>query len=87
MLLIGTSIIHHSTEGVFLLCNILDLLIYRYEVEKLDSIIDAFMDGVLTFPLNMENIFYDYAQQLKITDKKAISNVMAAIDIPEIDKI
>ena len=32
MLLIGTSIIHHSTEGVFLLCNILDLLIYRYKV-------------------------------------------------------
>lgn len=60
---------------------------FKYEVEKLDSIIDAFMDGVLTFPLNMENIFYDYAQQLKITDKKAISNVMAAIDIPEIDKI
>ena len=24
----GTSIIHPSTEGVFLLCNILDLLIY-----------------------------------------------------------
>ena len=29
MLFVGTSIIHHSTEGVFLLCNILDLLIYR----------------------------------------------------------
>ena len=32
MLFVGTSIIHPSTEGVFLLCNILDLLIYRYEV-------------------------------------------------------
>ena len=30
MLFVGTSIIHHSTEGVFLLCNILDLLIYSY---------------------------------------------------------
>jgi len=30
MLFVGTSIIHPSTEGVFLLCNILDLLIYRY---------------------------------------------------------
>ena len=60
---------------------------FKYEAEKLDSIIDAFMDGVLTFPLNMENIFYDYARQLKITDKKAISNVMAVIDIPEIDNI
>ena len=31
MLFVGTSIIHPSTEGVFLLCNILDLLIYSYE--------------------------------------------------------
>ena len=31
MLFVGTSIIHPSTEGVFLLCNILDLLIYRKE--------------------------------------------------------
>ena len=60
---------------------------FKYEVDRLDSIIDDFMDGILTFPLNMEHIFYDYAQQLKITDKKAISNVMAAIDIPEIDNI
>ena len=34
MLFVGTSIIHHSTEGVFLLCNILDLFIYRY-IQKL----------------------------------------------------
>lgn len=32
MLFVGTSIIHPSTEGVFLLCNILDLLIYRIVV-------------------------------------------------------
>ena len=31
MLFVGTSIIHPSTEGVFLLCNILDLLIYSTE--------------------------------------------------------
>ena len=31
MLFVGTSIIHPSTEGVFLLCNILDLLIYRFQ--------------------------------------------------------
>ena len=35
MLFVGTSIIHPSTEGVFLLCNILDLLIYRFK--KKDS--------------------------------------------------
>ena len=32
MLFVGTSIIHPSTEGVFLLCNILDLLIYSYKL-------------------------------------------------------
>ena len=34
MLFVGTSIIHPSTEGVFLLCNILDLLIYSYEFKN-----------------------------------------------------
>lgn len=33
MLFVGTSIIHPSTEGVFLLCNILDLLIYSSKKE------------------------------------------------------
>ena len=32
MLFVGTSIIHPSTEGVFLLCNILDLLIYSSDL-------------------------------------------------------
>ena len=38
MLFVGTSIIHPSTEGVFLLCNILDLLIYsiKYKLWKED---------------------------------------------------
>lgn len=35
MLFVGTSIIHPSTEGVFLLCNILDLLIYSLKLEKI----------------------------------------------------
>ena len=34
MLFVGTSIIHPSTEGVFLLCNILDLLIYSYYITR-----------------------------------------------------
>ena len=33
MLFFGTSIIHHSTEGVFLLCNILDLLIHSFQTK------------------------------------------------------
>ena len=36
MLFVGTSIIHPSTEGVFLLCNILDLLIYSFDVNVFD---------------------------------------------------
>jgi len=39
MLFVGTSIIHPSTEGVFLLCNILDLLIYRYRKELCDIMV------------------------------------------------
>ena len=35
MLFVGTSIIHPSTEGVFLLCNILDLLIYSRNLDIL----------------------------------------------------
>ena len=38
MLFVGTSIIHPSTEGVFLLCNILDLLIYSYNAKDKESI-------------------------------------------------
>ena len=30
MLFVDTSIIHYSSEGVLILCNILDLLIYSY---------------------------------------------------------
>ena len=37
MLFVGTSIIHPSTEGVFLLCNILDLLIYSSQYKKISS--------------------------------------------------
>lgn len=31
MLFVDTSIIHYSSEGVLILCNILDLLIYSYK--------------------------------------------------------
>lgn len=49
MLFVGTSIIHPSTEGVFLLCNILDLLIYsckvniRANLKNYDNEIDKFL--------------------------------------------
>lgn len=54
---------------------------------NLEKLIDIFMDGNLYFSLDMDCIFYEYAKKLKITDKKAISNVMATIDIPEIDRL
>ena len=39
MLFVDTSIIHYSSEGVLILCNILDLLIYRKEVNSLPFIV------------------------------------------------
>ena len=45
MLFVGTSIIHPSTEGVFLLCNILDLLIYSYKHVKGQSYDFVVMDN------------------------------------------
>ena len=53
MLFVGTSIIHPSTEGVFLLCNILDLLIYSFEKEvpknplKAEYLIPTFIGELL----------------------------------------
>lgn len=60
---------------------------FRHTQDKLEELVDCFMDGNLTFPLDMNAMFYQYAKQLKITDRKAISNVMAVIDIPEIDNL
>ena len=54
---------------------------------NLEKLIDVFMDGNLYFSLDMDCIFYEYAKKLKITYKKAISSVMATIDIPEIDRL
>lgn len=33
MLFVDTSIIHYSSEGVLILCNILDLLIYSFTIK------------------------------------------------------
>ena len=42
MLFVGTSIIHPSTEGVFLLCNILDLLhISEIDWKRLETVEEA----------------------------------------------
>ena len=49
MLFVGTSIIHPSTEGVFLLCNILDLLIYSY-IKELEDFLRKEYDEVYICP-------------------------------------
>lgn len=60
---------------------------FLYDDLALEKIIDLFMEGNLYYSLDMNHIFYEYAKKINITDKKAISNVMAAIDIPEIDEL
>jgi len=48
MLFVGTSIIHPSTEGVFLLCNILDLLIYSWYLSAKEAIKYGVADKIIT---------------------------------------
>lgn len=69
----------------FQACNAPLRFYFRHRQEKLEELVNCFVDGNLLFPLDMNIVFFQYAKQLKITDRKAISNVMAAIDIPEID--
>ena len=72
MLFVGTSIIHPSTEGVFLLCNILDLLIYSLKImvttkkgklrkAKIRKAMKYFLGrfrelAVLNYPVNQGNL-------------------------------
>ena len=53
MLFVGTSIIHPSTEGVFLLCNILDLLIYSYDLVWSDKV------GYVWLAISIDPIYID----------------------------
>lgn len=55
MLFVGTSIIHPSTEGVFLLCNILDLLIYSSEFFYAPA--QIFRDEILLFYVEIHHFF------------------------------
>ena len=47
MLFVGTSIIHPSTEGVFLLCNILDLLIYSVKFKDPEKNVGKYITNCL----------------------------------------
>ena len=87
MLFVGTSIIHPSTEGVFLLCNILDLLIYSLEniavseIKKIEHIgTTGGIDGDYSYSFSDNQIveFIDLLNQVelggKVDENKASSN-------------
>ncbi len=65
MLFVGTSIIHPSTEGVFLLCNILDLLIYSSKIKR-----------PVIFEADNVEIINNYAMLFSV-DGKALDEIMA----------
>lgn len=67
MLFVGTSIIHPSTEGVFLLCNILDLLIYSY---NLYSDVQKGENVVVEIPVQAGEKKFKYEQKVKLVNPK-----------------
>ena len=79
MLFVGTSIIHPSTEGVFLLCNILDLLIYSFLLLLLSPLfrkkyriwkfIFVFFPHTMTVAEQMKNTSGSASQQLLTSTK------------------
>ena len=70
MLFVGTSIIHPSTEGVFLLCNILDLLIYSNKATFIgDEISDTDFYDIAFEQMNSthsHNIDMDAGESIKV---------------------
>lgn len=54
MLFVGTSIIHPSTEGVFLLCNILDLLIYSIKNKEAERLLKYIRDDAYLITLEIK---------------------------------
>lgn len=60
------------------------LLFKTYSFEKLDSLIDCYLDGNLPQFLSVTNLFVQYAVCLNITDKQA-AFILASIDIPELE--
>ena len=70
MLFVGTSIIHPSTEGVFLLCNILDLLIYSLKV------IQSIMGH-----RNIETTMDIYAEATEEKKQESFENLATKLDV------
>lgn len=75
MLFVGTSIIHPSTEGVFLLCNILDLLIYSLNKEtESNYATNAYHEKTYekygNVQISAEPLYWKTASQEKLPDEK-----------------
>ena len=70
MLFVGTSIIHPSTEGVFLLCNILDLLIYSYKNDWRVSSNRESGEGFSDIVIETGNAETGIVIEVKYTDEK-----------------
>lgn len=71
MLFVDTSIIHHSSEGVLILCNILDLLIYSYS-----DMFDCISDKSAEILNEYEEYELDTVFSAVNTEKVVISKIM-----------
>ena len=99
MLFVGTSIIHPSTEGVFLLCNILDLLIYSYylissamdgnekAIEKLLAFYDPYISKCCLRSLYDEygNVYIVVDMELKGRIREALIKMILGFDIEDMN--
>ena len=79
MLFVGTSIIHPSTEGVFLLCNILDLLIYS---NKYVSTLDA-----TTWNGSNLKFYNTRTNKPGSDDRQSMANTFTSITFDAVNKI
>ena len=99
MLFVGTSIIHPSTEGVFLLCNILDLLIYSNIIANPDYVGKNAKDNSIEFTkeyyingeyvkvavrISTHNIYY--ARSMYVLNPKRVKNFIAKGTLKKLDK-
>ena len=72
MLFVGTSIIHPSTEGVFLLCNILDLLIYSIDFKNwFESVFKKYSNRSTIAKVSLQEEFSGFLTQER-QDKEKI---------------
>ena len=77
MLFVGTSIIHPSTEGVFLLCNILDLLIYSW---KADLTVAKYFRDNLMYLESLESYMEDLSAKMQYSKANSDLNAEGATE-------